>query len=93
MLKDKSVMVTGGAGFLGRVVVERLKERGAKNVFVPRSKDFDLTKPDAIERALDKAKPDVVIHLAALCGGTPSTSSVPPYQPHCRPLQVDARRP
>ena len=42
--EDKRVIVTGGAGFLGSYVVENLKERGCKNIFVPLSKEYDLTK-------------------------------------------------
>lgn len=62
-------MVTGGAGFLGRAVVAKLNELGAGDVFVPRSAQYDLRDPDAIRRALNDARPDMVIHLAALVGG------------------------
>ncbi|MFQ5413388.1 MAG: GDP-L-fucose synthase family protein [Phycisphaerae bacterium] len=65
----KRVCVTGGAGFLGRVVCRRLAALGAADVFVPRSFDFDLTDPDAVARMLARARPDVVIHLAAEVGG------------------------
>jgi GDP-L-fucose synthase len=61
-------MVTGGAGFLGRHVVRKLEERGAR-VFVPRSAQYDLREKDGIERALAAARPQVVIHLAAVVGG------------------------
>jgi len=61
--------VTGGAGFLGSVVVRKMRERGAREVFVPRSSDYDLTQADAIRRLYDDARPDVVIHLAAVVGG------------------------
>lgn len=67
--QGKSVMVTGGAGFLGRNVVAKLRERGANDIFVPRSDKYDLREKDAILQALDKAKPDVIIHLAAVVGG------------------------
>jgi GDP-L-fucose synthase len=67
--QDKSVCVTGGAGFLGSFVLEKLEERGAKEVFVPHIEDYDLTQVEDINRVLDKAKPDVIIHLAALAGG------------------------
>ncbi len=66
---DKRVCVTGGAGFLGRVVCRGLAERGARDVFVPRSREFDLTDPVAVARMYDAARPDVVIHLAAEVGG------------------------
>jgi len=61
--------VTGGAGFLGRQVVAELERRGAKDVFVPRSRDYDLVQGEAVRRLLDDAAPDVVIHLAAVVGG------------------------
>jgi len=61
--------VTGGAGFLGRHVVAELERRGAKQVVVPRSREFDLVDGDAVRRLLDHARPDVVIHLAAVVGG------------------------
>ena len=63
------VVVTGGAGFLGRAVCARLREAGAREIFVPRSKEFDLTHADAVARMFDAARPDVVIHLAAEVGG------------------------
>jgi GDP-L-fucose synthase len=62
-------MVTGGGGFLGRRVVERLQRVGATDIFIPRSRDYDLRNRDAIARALSVARPDLVIHLAAVVGG------------------------
>lgn len=67
--RHRRVVVTGGTGFLGSFVVEKLRERGATEVFVPRSKDYDLRHRDAIQRMLQDAKPDIVIHLAARVGG------------------------
>lgn len=67
-LSNVRVMVTGGAGFLGRQVVRKLEARGAE-VFVVRSAEFDLRERDATVRALDAARPEVVIHLAAVVGG------------------------
>ena len=67
--KDKRVCVTGGAGFLGTFVLDKLRERGAKDIFVPRIEDYDLTTMEDQDRMLDDAKPDVLIHLAALAGG------------------------
>lgn len=82
---DKRVIVTGGAGFLGSFVVEKLRQRGAKDLFVPRSDQYDLTRLEAIQqmfadfgvyRAADRTgrtsptqKKTLVIHLAALVGG------------------------
>ena len=62
-------MVTGGAGFLGSWVVEKLKERGCRSMFVPRSKDYDLRQSHDIHRVLKDATPDIIIHLAARVGG------------------------
>ena len=61
--------MTGGAGFLGQQVVERLEERGCGEIFVPRSKDYDLVDMEAVKRLYRDAKPDIVIHLAAKVGG------------------------
>lgn len=65
----KSVLVTGGAGFLGAHVVRKLQDRGAIRVFVPRSAEFDLREKADILRALEWARPDIIIHLAAVVGG------------------------
>lgn len=67
--ENRSVVVTGGAGFLGSFVVQKLKALGARNIFVPRSHEFDLTDLDAIRRLYDQTSPDIVIHLAAVVGG------------------------
>lgn len=66
---SKRVMVTGGAGFLGRSVVELLEKKGCRHIFVPRQEDYDLRKASAIKRALKGSKPDIVLHLAAVVGG------------------------
>jgi GDP-L-fucose synthase len=65
----KKIVVTGGAGFLGGYLVQRLRDLGGVEVFVPRSHDYDLTKAEAIVRLLDDAQPEMVIHLAAVVGG------------------------
>ena len=66
--EQRRFVVTGGAGFLGHAVVEKLKARGAKHLMVPRSKDYDLVDRGAIKRLYDNAKPDVIVHLAARVG-------------------------
>jgi len=68
-LEDKKVVVTGGAGFLGSFVVERLRKAGCSGIFVPRSADYDLVDREACRRLYRDAKPDVVVHLAAKVGG------------------------
>jgi GDP-L-fucose synthase len=65
----RRVMVTGGGGFLGSAVVKRLEDGGATNMFVPRSRDYDLRTREGIDRALADGRPDLVIHLAAVVGG------------------------
>jgi GDP-L-fucose synthase len=68
-LPDLRVLVTGGGGFLGRHVVARLEAAGVRDVFAPRSRDYDLRTREGIDQALADGKPDVVIHLAAVVGG------------------------
>lgn len=65
----RRVVVTGGAGFLGRYLVQRLRDIPQVEVFVPRSSEYDLTKGEAIVRLLADAQPELVIHLAAVVGG------------------------
>jgi len=67
--KDRRICVTGGAGFLGSFVTEKLRQRGAEHIFVPLIEEYDLVKLEDIQRMYDAAQPDIVIHLAALAGG------------------------
>jgi GDP-L-fucose synthase len=68
-LRGKRVMVTGGSGFLGQQVVAEFKRSGVRDIFVPRSHQYDLRQGAAIIRALEDARPDMVVHLAAVVGG------------------------
>lgn len=65
----RRVLVTGGAGFLGSAVTRRIRDAGALDVFVPRSAEYDLRTAEGVKQVLDDARPDVVIHLAAVVGG------------------------
>ena len=65
----KRVLVTGGAGFLGSRVVAKLRACGCQDVFIPRSREFDLCKDEDVSRLFDRIHPDLVIHLAAVVGG------------------------
>lgn len=73
----KRVVVTGGAGFLGWHVVERLKTRGCAQAVVPRSRDYDLRRESEVVRLTETARPDIVIHLAAVVGGIGANQQSP----------------
>lgn len=67
--RNRRVVLTGGAGFLGSFVANKLRRLGAGEIFVPRSSRYDLRDLEAVRRLLSDARPHVVIHLAALVGG------------------------
>ncbi len=68
-LADKRIVITGGAGFLGRHVIEELRRSNCSKLFVPRSSEYDLRKPEQVRRLYQDARPALVIHLAAVVGG------------------------
>jgi GDP-L-fucose synthase len=68
-LQNKTILVTGGAGFLGRHVVARLRQAGCDQIVIPRSAEYDLRQGADIRRLLQRHKPEVVLHLAAVVGG------------------------
>jgi len=74
---SQRVVVTGGAGFLGSFVVEKLRVRGCPAIVVPRSKEYDLRDLVAIRSLLATAKPTMIIHLAATCGGIGANQAEP----------------
>lgn len=76
-LKDKRILVTGGNGFLGSFVVERLESLGCRKIFVPRSHDYDLVRMESIKKVYRDAKPQIVIHLAARVGGIGANKANP----------------
>ncbi|MFZ9916234.1 MAG: GDP-L-fucose synthase family protein [Phycisphaerales bacterium] len=69
--------MTGGAGFLGRAVLERLRARGATEIFVPRRTEYDLTHEADVARLYKDTRPDVVLHLAAEVGGIGANQANP----------------
>ena len=76
-LADKRVVVTGGAGFLGRHVVAQLQTAGCRHVIVPRSREVDLRREAAVHSLLARERPQVVIHLAAVVGGIGANRAMP----------------
>ena len=74
---SKKVVVTGGAGFLGSFVVEKLRERGCQEIVVPSSREYDLVDMEAVRQLYRDARPDMVLHLAARVGGIGANQSNP----------------
>src|SRR5437773_8901270 len=67
--KNDRIVVTGGAGFLGSFVVEKLRARGYSDIIIPRRCDYDLTHEPAVEKLYKDFDPAVILHLAAEVGG------------------------
>lgn len=78
-LENKKILVTGGAGFLGKYVVSLLIESGCKyeNIFIPRSECYNLVNMEYVKMLYHHAKPDIVIHLAAIVGGIGANNDNP----------------
>jgi len=76
-LRDARVLVTGGAGFLGRHVAARLRGLGCEGIVVPRRRDVDLRREEAVHQLFDRERPDIVIHLAAVVGGIGANRAMP----------------
>lgn len=75
--KNQRFIVTGGAGFLGKVLTRKMQERGAEQIFIPKIEGYNLVDPADIDRLLVDARPDVIIHLAAHVGGIGANSEHP----------------
>ena len=74
---NKKIVVTGGAGFFGSYVVRKLKDRGCKDIFVVRSRDYNLVDNNAVKALYRDVKPAIVIHLAGLVGGIGANQANP----------------
>ena len=75
--KNKRVMVTGGGGFLGSHVVEKLRLAGCTQVCVVEHRDFDLSKADQVQRLFQEQRVDVLLHMAGLVGGIAANKARP----------------
>src|SRR6185295_7445032 len=75
--EDNRFLVTGGAGFLGTHLVENMRRRGARDIFIPRSREYDLVNADAIRQVLEDSRPDIIVHLAAAVGGIGANQKTP----------------
>jgi GDP-L-fucose synthase len=78
-LAGKRIVVTGGAGFLGSHLVERLQNAGCERIVVPRKSEYDLTQSDAVRRLFEIHRPEILIHLAAVVGGIGANRANPGF--------------
>jgi GDP-L-fucose synthase len=69
VIQGRRVLVTGGAGFLGRHVCDALRARGPAALFAPRKAEYDLTRQERVRALLQDTRPDTIVHLAAVVGG------------------------
>ena len=76
-LNNKKIVITGGAGFFGSYVVRKLKDRGCSDIFIVRSRDYNLVDNNAVKVLYRDVTPDIVIHLAGLVGGIGANQANP----------------
>ena len=76
-ISDKRIVITGGSGFLGRFVIERLSAGGCNSIFIPRSRDYNLLEKEDVKKLYADTRPDIVIHLAAHVGGIGANQEKP----------------
>jgi GDP-L-fucose synthase len=77
ILRDKRIVVTGGSGFLGSRIVEKLRALRPKEIVIPRKSEYDLVDRDKVIRLYEQTKPEVVIHLAGNVGGIGANRASP----------------
>jgi len=75
--KNRRITITGGKGFLGSFIIEKLQDRGCKNIAIANLPDYNLTRLPDIKRMYNDQKPDIVIHLAAVVGGIGANKEYP----------------
>jgi len=75
--KNRRITITGGKGFLGSYIIEKLQDRGCKNIAIANLPDYNLTRLPDIKRMYNDQKPDIVIHLAAVVGGIGANKEYP----------------
>jgi len=68
-MKNKRITITGGKGFLGTHLINKLRAKGYQHLFIADIPEYNLVKPQDIKRMYDDSRPDIVIHLAARVGG------------------------
>jgi GDP-L-fucose synthase len=76
-LANKCIVVTGGGGFLGSYIVEQLEATGCHDVIVPKRREYDLTKTEAVDRLFGQHRPQILIHAAAVVGGIEANRANP----------------
>jgi GDP-L-fucose synthase len=76
-LRNKRILITGGGGFLGSHIVDRLREQDCTYLYAPRRAEYDLTKQSAVDRLFSSFEPEIVIHAAAVVGGIGANRAYP----------------